>query len=146
MDSSCSWSFCDGAWPPDFAIWPSVFPNAAALQLIIFSPLILLVIAILGIATDIKDEQLQRAFGLSVQAWGPWLRDWVVNQFIMLIVGTIFIAILYFVIRRSPTRWWFYFWLASIPILIFILFFLSPLSSIRCFTPSNRSPARNPSG
>ncbi len=93
-----------------------------SVQIIIFSPLILVVIAILGIATDIKDEQLQRAFGLSVQAWGPWLRDWVVNQIIMVIAGTIFIAILYFVIRRSPTRWWFYFWLASIPILIFILF------------------------
>lgn len=91
-------------------------------QLIIFSPLILLAIAIPGIATDIKDEQLQRVFGLSVQAWGPWLRDWIVNQAIMLILGTILIAILYAVIRRSPTRWWFYFWLASIPILILLLF------------------------
>jgi len=93
-----------------------------SLQLIIYSPVILLAIAIPGIASDIKDEQLQRAFGLSVQAWGPWLRDWVVNQVIMLILGTILIAILYAVIRRSPTRWWFYFWLASIPILIFMLF------------------------
>lgn len=91
-------------------------------QLLIFAPLILLAIAIPGIATDINDEQLQRGFGLSVQAWGPWLRDWIMNQFIMLIIGTILIAILYFVIRRSPKRWWFYFWLASIPILIFILF------------------------
>jgi STE24 endopeptidase len=97
-----------------------------SLQLIIFSPLIVLTIAILDIATDIKDEQLQRAFGLSVQAWGPWLRDWVMNQFIMLIVGTILIAILYAVIRRSPTRWWFYFWLASIPILL-AMFFLQPI-------------------
>jgi STE24 endopeptidase len=97
-----------------------------SVQLIIFSPLILLAIAIPGIATDIKDEQLQRAFGLSVQAWGPWLRDWIMNQFIMLIVGTILIAILYAVIRRSPTRWWFYFWLASIPILL-AMFFLQPL-------------------
>ncbi len=93
-----------------------------SVQLLIFSPLILLAIAIPGIATDISDEHLQRAFGLSVQAWGPWLRDWVVNQAIMLIMGTILIAILYAVIRRSPTRWWFYFWLASIPILVLMLF------------------------
>jgi STE24 endopeptidase len=95
-------------------------------QLIIFSPLILLTIAVLGIPSDIWDHSLSRTYGLSVQGWGPWLRDWVVNQAITLIVGTVLVGILYFVIRRSPRRWWFYFWLASIPILLAI-FFLQPI-------------------
>lgn len=95
-------------------------------QLIVFAPLILLTIAIPGIATDINDESLSRAFGLSVQSWGPWFRDWIVNQAVMLIVGTLLVAIFYFVIRRSPRRWWFYFWLASIPILL-AMFFLQPI-------------------
>ena len=43
-----------------------------------------------------------------------------------LAVGTLFIAILYDVIRRSPRRWWFYFWLVAVPILLFI-FFIQPL-------------------
>ena len=30
--------------------------------------------------------------------------------------------ILYGVLRRSPRRWWFYFWLALIPIVVFVLF------------------------
>jgi STE24 endopeptidase len=95
-------------------------------QLIIFAPLILLAIALPGIAPDINDESLSRAYGLSVQRWGPWLRDWIASQAVMLIVGTLLVAILYFVIRRSPRRWWFYFWLASIPILL-VLFFLQPI-------------------
>jgi Zn-dependent protease with chaperone function len=95
-------------------------------QFIIFAPLILLTIAILGIPPDLWDQSLSRAYGLSVQAWGPWFRDWLVNQTIMLIVGTLLVAILYAVIRRSPRRWWFYFWLASIPILL-ALFFLQPI-------------------
>jgi STE24 endopeptidase len=95
-------------------------------QVLIFSPLILLAMALPGIATDMKDELLSRAYGLSVQTWGPWFRDWFMNQFIMLIVGTILVAILYAVIRRSPTRWWCYFWLASIPILL-AMFFLQPI-------------------
>ena len=45
---------------------------------------------------------------------------------ISLVVGTILIWLLYAVIRRSPRRWWFYFWLVSLPIVLF-LFFLSPL-------------------
>jgi STE24 endopeptidase len=95
-------------------------------QWIIFAPLILLVIVLPGIATDMNDEVLSRKFGLSVQTWAPWLRDWIVNQAVMLIVGTLLVAILYFVIRRSPRRWWFYFWLASIPILL-AMFFLQPI-------------------
>lgn len=95
-------------------------------QLIIFAPLILLTIAILGIPSDIWDESLSRAYGLSVQTWGAWTRDWILNNVIMLIVGALLVGILYFVIRRSPRRWWFYFWLASIPILL-IIFFLQPI-------------------
>jgi|SRR5580658_271366 STE24 endopeptidase len=95
-------------------------------QLIIFAPLILLTIAVLGIASDIWDESLQRAYGLSVQTWGAWTRDWILQQALMLIVGTLLVGILYLVIRRSPRRWWFYFWLASIPILLAI-FFLQPI-------------------
>ena len=94
-------------------------------QLIIFAPLILLTIAALGIPSDIWDQSLSRAAGLSVQAWGPWLRDWILNQVLTLIVGTLLVGILYGVIRRSLRRWWFYFWLASIPVLLAV-FFLKP--------------------
>ncbi len=97
-----------------------------SVQLIIFAPLILVTLAVLGVPSDIWDESLARAYGLSVQTWGMWTRDWMLNQAIMLIVGTVLVAILYFVIRRSPSRWWFYFWLASIPILL-ALFFLQPI-------------------
>jgi STE24 endopeptidase len=95
-------------------------------QRIVFAPLILLTIAVVGIPSDIWDESLARSYGLSVQTWGAWLRDWILNQAITLIVGTLLVAVLYAVIRRSPRRWWFYFWLASIPILL-ALFFLQPI-------------------
>ncbi|MGA7287779.1 MAG: M48 family metallopeptidase [Terriglobales bacterium] len=95
-------------------------------QLIIFAPLTLLTIAVLTVPTDIWDESLQRAYGLSVQTWAAWTRDWILSQAIMLLVGTLLVGVLYFVIRRSPRRWWFYFWLASIPILLG-LFFLQPI-------------------
>ena len=65
------------------------------------------------------------AFGLSVQTWRAWFHDWI-TKLIMLIVGTLLVSVLYRVIRRSPRRWWFYFWLASIPVVI-IVFFVQPL-------------------
>jgi STE24 endopeptidase len=97
-----------------------------SVQLMIFAPLILLTIAVLGVPADIWDESLSRAYGLSVQSWGPWIRDWILNQVILVIVGTLLVGILYFIIRRSPRRWWFYFWLAAIPVLLAV-FFLQPI-------------------
>jgi STE24 endopeptidase len=91
-------------------------------QLIIFAPLTLLAISIPTIATDINDQRLDLAFGVSVQKWPAWITDWITNQIIFLILGTILVAILYAVIRSSPRRWWFYFWLASIPVVLIVIF------------------------
>jgi Zn-dependent protease with chaperone function len=96
------------------------------IQLIVFAPLLLLTLAVLDIPSDIWDESLARAYGLSVQTWGPWFRDWVLHLVLLLIIGTLLVAVLYAVIRRSPRRWWLYFWLASVPILL-AAFFLQPL-------------------
>ena len=65
-------------------------------------------------------------FGRSVQHSGSWFSDWITSHIILLIVGTLVVWILYGVIRRSPRRWWLYFWLASIPIIALMLF-LQPL-------------------
>lgn len=96
------------------------------IQLVIFTPLILLTIAVLTIPSDIWDQSLDRAFGLNVQSWRAWLGDWITGQIIALIIGTVLVGILYAVVRRSPRRCWFYFWLASIPVLLVVLY-LQPL-------------------
>jgi Zn-dependent protease with chaperone function len=95
-------------------------------QWIIFAPLILLTIGIPGIVSDMWDQSVDRAYGISVQDWRAWLSDWVLGHTLLLILVTLLVGILYFVIRHSPRRWWFYFWLASIPILL-ALFFLEPI-------------------
>ena len=95
-------------------------------QALIFTPLLLLTVSLLSLPTSIWDQRLELNFGRSVQHWASWWSDWLTNQIILLIVGTLVVWILYAVIRRSPGRWWFYFWLASIPI-IALLFFLQPL-------------------
>jgi hypothetical protein len=51
--------------------------------------------------------------------------DWAKLQGIYLFLGSLFIGIFYWVIRRSPRRWWLIFWLVSLPILLFF-FFLEP--------------------
>jgi STE24 endopeptidase len=94
------------------------------LQALVFSPLIILTIDLLELPTSIYDNWVSRQYGLSVQRWGSWFWDWTKGEFITVIIGTILIWLLYAVIR--PARWWFYFWLVSLPIGL-LLFFLQPL-------------------
>ncbi len=111
---------------PKYRDWAEKASSRRFLQSALFSPLLLLTIAVLGIPADLYDEWVSRKYGLSVQGWGSWMWDWTKGELITCVVGIILIWLLYTVIRRSPQRWWFYFWLFSLPILL-LLFFLSPL-------------------
>ena len=62
---------------------------------------------------------VDRKYGLSVQSWGSWFWDWTKGQFLAVVLGIVLVSILYAVIRSSPRRWWFYFWLVSLPIGVF---------------------------
>lgn len=110
---------------PKYRDWAQQFSGLRFLQAIIFAPLLLLTLAVLTLPLDIYGEMVEKQFGISVQGWGSWSWDWIKGELISLIIGTILIWLLYIVIRRSPRRWWFYFWLISLPIGIF-LFFIGP--------------------
>ena len=96
------------------------------LQALLFSPLALLTIDVLELPTGLYENWVSRQYGLSVQGWGSWFWDWTKGELISVILGTTLIWLLYAVIRKSPQRWWFYFWLVSLPILL-LVFFLQPL-------------------
>ena len=106
--------------------WAERISGRRFVQVLVFAPLFLLTIALFSLPFDLLDESLERQFGRSVQGWSSWIADWLISQVVVWIVGAILIWILYAVIRRSPRRWWFYFWLAAIPILLAV-FFVQPL-------------------
>jgi STE24 endopeptidase len=111
---------------PKYRDWAETTTERRFLQAVIFTPILLLTIAILELPTDIYGHWLSRSYGLSVQGWSSWAGDWAKSEIISFVMGIILVWILYAVIRRSPRRWWFYFWLAALPILLFVTF-LSPL-------------------
>lgn len=96
------------------------------LQALVFSPLLILTIDVLELPTGIYQNWVSRQYGLSVQGWGSWFWDWTKGEIITVIISIVLIWLLYAVIRKSPQRWWFYFWLVSLPILL-LVFFLQPL-------------------
>lgn len=88
---------------------------------IVVSPLLLLLGA-LNLPFDIYQHHTYLQYGISVQGWGSWLWDWAKSQLVLFAIFSPITWLLYLIIRVSPRRWWFYFWLASIPIAIFITF------------------------
>jgi Zn-dependent protease with chaperone function len=110
---------------PRFRDWAEKFSRRRFLQSLVYSPLLLFTLAVLTLPADLYDQWISRQYGLSIQGWASWSWDWAKNQMIGFVLGIILIWILYAVVRRSARRWWFYFWLCSLPIVLFVLF-LSP--------------------
>jgi Zn-dependent protease with chaperone function len=113
-------------WSVKFRNWAEhVFGNRT-LQSLIFAPLFAITYSLLLLPLDLFNESLLKRYGISVQPWGAWTGDWLKALLITIIIGTLLIRILFAAIRSSPRRWWFYFWIISIPISLAI-FFVQPL-------------------
>ncbi len=105
-----------------FRDWAERASPRRFVQAIIFAPLLLLTIDVLSMPLNVYGHYLQVDYGLSVQGWRSWLWDWTKGELIGTLIGTLLIWGLYAFLRHSPTRWWFHFWLVSIPItLLFAL-------------------------
>ena len=128
---------------PKYRDWAERSTNRRFLQAAIYAPVLLLTIAILGLPTDIYGHWLTRHYGLSIQRWGSWLWDWTKGELISLIIGIFAVWILYAVMRRSPRRWWLYFWVVTLPFL-FLAIFLSPLVIDPLFNKFEPLEAKDP--
>jgi STE24 endopeptidase len=96
------------------------------LQGLIGVPLLLLALIILQLPIEVYGQLLSLSYGFSVQQWGSWFGDWGKNLFLELLIGTAAICGAYALMRNSPRRWWFWFWILSLPFVLFFIF-LSPL-------------------
>ncbi|WP_353070257.1 M48 family metallopeptidase [Tunturibacter empetritectus] len=95
-------------------------------QCFLFVFLFLLLTALLNAPLRLYGHHVSLAYGLSVQRWGSWFADLGKSFLLEWLVAGILVMVLFWVIQRSPKRWWFWFW---IPTMVAVLFgvFLSPI-------------------
>jgi STE24 endopeptidase len=103
---------------PKYRNWAEKASGTSFLQAIVFSAPFLLTLAVLNVPFDVAEHWISRRFGISVQGWRSWAWDWTKDQLVTIAIGAILIWILYIVIRHSRRRWWFNFWLISLPLLV----------------------------
>ncbi len=105
--------------------WAESISRKRFLQALVFTPLLILTIGVLQLPLDIFRESVSKLYKISVQSWPSWTADWAKAQLLAIIIGTLLAWILYAVIRKSPRHWWLYFWIISLPLLLFGIF-ISP--------------------
>ncbi len=115
------------AWrlPARYRDWAEGTTRRRFGQAAIYVPLLLLTLGLLGLPLDAIGHWVNLRFAQSVERWGPWFWDWTKSELVSFVLGIVFVWILYGVIRRSPRRWWFHFWLVALPIFFFLVF-ISP--------------------
>jgi STE24 endopeptidase len=109
-----------------FRDWATAGSKRRFVQALVFVPLLLLTNDLLYLPASIYGQHLELKFDQSIQSWPSWLWDWTKSEMILLVCAVPLAFLLYAVIRRSPRRWWLYFWLATLPIIVTIMY-LEPM-------------------
>ncbi len=113
------------------------------LQAYLFAPLLLLAVDTLELPAAMYGHRLAVRFEQSIQGWGSWFWDWTKGEILAFALAGVAAWVLYGAMRRSPRRWWFYFWLASIPMVVFLMF-IEPLAIEPLFFKFEPLAARQP--
>jgi len=95
-------------------------------QAAVFVPLLLISQAVIELPTAAYGHHLSLLYEQSIQGWGSWLWDQAKGLLVAVVIAIPLVWLLYAILRKSPRRWWLWFWLALLPILVFLIF-VAPL-------------------
>lgn len=79
-----------------------------------FLLLLLLTTTVLTLPLNIYGHHVGLAYGFSVQGWASWLGDQAKSFGLKWLIGGLLTMILVWVMRKSPTRWWLWFWMVAV--------------------------------
>jgi STE24 endopeptidase len=101
------------------------------LQCFAFVFLLLLTMSLLNLPLQVIGHRLAVEYGQSVQHWGSWLGDKAKGFGLTLGVGGLLVMLLFWVMKKSPQGWWFWFWVPTMVAVVFGVFitpiFIDPM-------------------
>jgi hypothetical protein len=83
------------------------------LQCYVFLGCLLLAVALLNLPLGIYGHRVALRDGLSVQGWSSWLGDRGKLLGLEWGFGGLVAMLMFWIIRKAPTRWWFWFWIPA---------------------------------
>jgi STE24 endopeptidase len=103
---------------PKYRDWAVQWTDNDFGQLITFSPILFLTMDVLSLPIGMWQHRLALQYQQSIQGWDSWLADWAKGEGVEIGIATLMVWILFTVIRKSPRKWWFWFWIAAVPLII----------------------------
>ncbi len=88
------------------------------IQALVFVPLLFVTLDVLDLPVHAYWHSLSLHYEQSIQGWGSWFWDWTKGECLGTAFGIVLVLILFAVMRRSPRRWWLYFWFPAVLILL----------------------------
>jgi STE24 endopeptidase len=90
-------------------------------QGLVFVPLLFLTVDVLDLPVRLYWHGLSLHYEQSIQGWGSWFRDWSKEELLDTAFGIVLVLMLFAVMRRSPRRWWLYFWFPAVLIFLGVI-------------------------
>ncbi|MCU1312714.1 MAG: Zn-dependent protease with chaperone function [Acidobacteriaceae bacterium] len=105
-------------WAARLSRWAARASRRGWVQGLIFVPLLVILLRLLHLPIAIFGHHLGLAYGLSVEHWPAWFWDWTKGLLVSVVTGTLVLSLLFAIVRHSPRRWWLWFWLLSLPLML----------------------------
>jgi Zn-dependent protease with chaperone function len=103
-----------------------VGPRWRKLHPALFIAALVLLTGLFDLPAEAYGHSVSLKFGISIQAWPSWFWDWTKEQLVSVVVSVAALWPFYMLLRRSPTRWWLWAWLAFLPLEV-LLTYAEPL-------------------
>lgn len=105
-----------------FRQWADKASRRLTVQCLVFVTLLVGAVALLKLPINFYSGYiLEHRYGLSTQGIASWFGDWGKGLGIGVALRVIAAWFFYSIVRSSPRRWWFNFWLVSIPLVLTLI-------------------------
>ena len=84
--------------------------------------LLSLLLFVLQFPLDFYRYSLSKSYGISTQLFSSWMRDNVIDFWMSFGMSVIIFTVLYWLIKKSPKRWWLSAWALTVPFSLFLMF------------------------
>ncbi len=109
-----------------FRNWAERIGSKAPLHAFVCGLIISVFAYAMKLPISIFSYRLAVHYGISNQSWLSWIRDQSISLAMAAFSTGLVTAILFFLLKKSPGRWWLHAWFISLP-LSFLLFYAQPL-------------------
>jgi Zn-dependent protease with chaperone function len=87
-------------------------------QGLVFFAALFVLSALASLPFDMIGHHYSRAFGISVEGWGPWFLDLGKALGLEILIGAPILLLFNWIVRRWPKGYWFGIWVVTVPLLV----------------------------